>query len=557
MRSFSWIINGHVKNFIIGFGITFLCAGISYAESFDPSNITGLKMWLKTDGITASDGDPIASWDDSSTQNNDADQGTATHKPTFKTNLSEFNYKSVVRFDGNDFLETANNLTFGDFTVCVVFGDDESVGENARLLDHDYTNGFWLGRHDIYHDYWGSGVKESTAPYGRFVKLDDTHPHCLCSVRDGSTHTIYGDGYLIESATVASSTTSSNPLALGQRVDTGDDQYFSGDIAEVVVYDNAISDGDMADLEEYFESRFRIPFSNLGKLAKLTPRAKAPTCNSKREGGLIHLSSDKRLYHCDGTDWNRIAYAGTLGEKSAADLTTGQTFSTTSSIQSGVIGNAFDDDTGTNVNFSAASSYPYVKVEMDQARVVNDVRISVEGAEGRADNVSFAIEASHDDSNWTSLYSDTGYNFKDGKEFDLIEFSNTTAYTYYRVKWSSSNNGSGLPTWYETEMYDDFYGQDVTFGQTYTHDNPISSGEISDAFDDDIGESVNFNSTDSYPSYITVQMSEPKTVTEVRINVAGGELRAQGVSFTIDGSNDNSDWTTLKSVADSSLKCNS
>jgi hypothetical protein len=67
------------------------------------SEIPGAQLWLKSESLTGTDGDAIASWADSSGNANNAAQGTTANKPTLKTSV--VNSKNVARFDGvNDYL---------------------------------------------------------------------------------------------------------------------------------------------------------------------------------------------------------------------------------------------------------------------------------------------------------------------------------------------------------------------------------------------------------------------------------------------------------------------
>lgn len=153
----------------------------------------------------------------------------------------------------------------------------------------------------------------------------------------------------------------------------------------------------------------------------------------------------------------QLAVGGGVGY--GPDVTSGETPTTNNSISSGAIGNVIDDNTGTNVDFGTTDALPrYVKIQFASAKTITKAVINVNGAEGRAQGVSLNIKGSNDNSTWSSaLYSTTGYNFASGSgSSDTFTFSNTTAYTYYRIEWTANTNfNQGLPTWYETEMMED------------------------------------------------------------------------------------------------------
>ena len=74
-------------------------ANLTYTATpppFDPSTITGCKLWLKADSLALSDGAAVSTWPDSSGLSNDATQATAGNKPIYKTSI--VNGKPVVRF---------------------------------------------------------------------------------------------------------------------------------------------------------------------------------------------------------------------------------------------------------------------------------------------------------------------------------------------------------------------------------------------------------------------------------------------------------------------------
>lgn len=53
-------------------------------SSWTPASIAGLDLWLDADALTLADGDPVATWDDLSSANNDATQSSASLRPTYR-----------------------------------------------------------------------------------------------------------------------------------------------------------------------------------------------------------------------------------------------------------------------------------------------------------------------------------------------------------------------------------------------------------------------------------------------------------------------------------------
>ncbi len=76
--------------------------------TFDPTQIAGLKFWLKADGVlwqdsartvrATADGDPVGAWDDGSAIGANCLQATAGRRPLLK--LNQLNGLPTVRFNG-------------------------------------------------------------------------------------------------------------------------------------------------------------------------------------------------------------------------------------------------------------------------------------------------------------------------------------------------------------------------------------------------------------------------------------------------------------------------
>jgi hypothetical protein len=177
--------------------------------------------------------------------------GTLTNDPTF----TPANGGSIV-FDGtNDYVSTTYNTALTDFTACAWF-NSTNVSGYQRVLDKSFSTGFWIGRNTTLANSWGGGVCEGGPPYGRFITLTDNQWHYIVSKRQGTTHTILGDGITnTTSGTVTANALSTNILALGREYDIGP-SIFKGNISIVHIYNRALSDQEI--LQNFNATRARF-----------------------------------------------------------------------------------------------------------------------------------------------------------------------------------------------------------------------------------------------------------------------------------------------------------
>lgn len=213
---------------------------------FSPLDITGLKLWLKADALSLSDADPVGTWPDSSGLGNDATQGTAAKKPTYKVSI--INGMPVVRFDGTDDVllcpaitaatglsafavsKVAVATSFGMTLVLRVFTLElrqNGVTGNMQLL----TNG-------------------TTSIAGSAGTSWTVHSF----TNNGSDLTeLWTNG--TSNGTQPNSATCGTPT-IGARSDSSSP--FNGDVAEIILYDSDLADSDRQAVEAYLAAKYGL-----------------------------------------------------------------------------------------------------------------------------------------------------------------------------------------------------------------------------------------------------------------------------------------------------------
>ncbi|MGE3311047.1 MAG: LamG-like jellyroll fold domain-containing protein [Limisphaerales bacterium] len=243
----------------------------------------GLTLWLKADAGVTADGGGVTQWADQSGNNNNAFQGDPTFAPALVADA--INGKEVLRFDGtDDYLEVADSESLsgaGDLTSFFVVRFDDFATFRAVWAK---TSVNLPGPTDYYAQpgsgvprlYRGNGSGTGLASFdgtalraGAFLVAGfgiegDQASHFLSS-QVTTTGTLTAD--------VADADTS---LFIGTRGD-----FFTklkGDLAEVLIYDRALSPAERSTVADYLATKYDI--QNLPpsvSLARTPPEATVET----------------------------------------------------------------------------------------------------------------------------------------------------------------------------------------------------------------------------------------------------------------------------------------
>lgn len=208
--------------------------------AFSPSDLSGLVLWLKADAITGlSDGDPVTTWDDSHTSNNDATQSTGSAKPTYKVNI--LNGKPVLQFDGvDDTMTVSATPTVGTVFVVAVRTSNPSnyIGLLTGASDPGGAN-----------YYFTTGV-DSTS-------WDTGNPWITTFYRDGTAGVTTVDAsWHLYGGTDATPNAPMAGIAIGR--DRSNGRNWPGRIAEIILYDSVLSTGNRQSVETYISGKYAI-----------------------------------------------------------------------------------------------------------------------------------------------------------------------------------------------------------------------------------------------------------------------------------------------------------
>lgn len=233
-----------------------------YKFGIQPNQVSGLQLWLKADSESYSDGASVTTATDRS--GNSRNFTEATNPPTYKTSI--INGKAVYRFDGtNDRLVGGTTLgsfiTSSEYTLFVVFKATAIGTAAANPYDNDAvicdgTAASYFGMH-----------LHSTAPTGIAYNYDGSVDSASVTVATGTAMLLTqrhtgGNLGIAKNGDAEITAASGNTSATGQTPRLGTNyngaQFFEGDIAEVAIYNAALSAGDLAALKSYFRAKYAL-----------------------------------------------------------------------------------------------------------------------------------------------------------------------------------------------------------------------------------------------------------------------------------------------------------
>jgi hypothetical protein len=248
--------------------------------TFTPLSISGCRVWLDASdastlfnatsgGVLVSADGAVARWEDKSGNVNHATQATSGSRPIRKTTIQ--NGRDVLRFDGIDDQLTALGI-FSAQSAYSIFGVfiGNSINANGRAFvslstSANATNGYfsYIYRNDITNNSRvlfttdalsanPSGDTPASSSYASFHAMSAIHAAAnrewwINGTSQGTANGVSGEAVF-----------SSAQLRIGNYYDQNGIYGLSGDVAEVIVYNSALSSVNRALVETYLMTKWGI-----------------------------------------------------------------------------------------------------------------------------------------------------------------------------------------------------------------------------------------------------------------------------------------------------------
>lgn len=235
--------------------------------AFSPLTLSPV-LWLDASQEAYANDAAVTTWTDRSGNGLNAAQGTGTKQPVFKTNI--INGKPALLFDGtDDHLLVADHalLDVPYITIFAVFDANDTAAFKQILTRN--AAAAWAApfarysmRLNVSEALEGWAESADTPPATIFGSTTGLTSPTIGAFRyDGATQAVYVNGPVngSEARTTGPITASDQPLVIGSRLNSGvEGESFPGYIAEVIIYNTALSTADRTSVTSYLGTKYGI-----------------------------------------------------------------------------------------------------------------------------------------------------------------------------------------------------------------------------------------------------------------------------------------------------------
>jgi len=222
---------------------------VGYTQPINPSNISNLQLWLKADsGIAAS---PVQTWSDVSGNGFAAVQPVSSKRPTQTAAVAVLNNHPVVTFSGTKFMRVLNLNQNSPLTIFALWNIATS-NTVPTLFDGVAASNRVILRQS-------AGTLTATAGQSLTYPKSATFNYIFNSiVYNGTNSELFENGNLKASGDLGTNTLVG--FTIGANQDTSFTTYYlKGNVAEIIVYNKALSATERQQVEGYLRNKYAPP----------------------------------------------------------------------------------------------------------------------------------------------------------------------------------------------------------------------------------------------------------------------------------------------------------
>lgn len=230
------------------------------APAFSPADIAGLRLWLDasdTSTITDAGGGAVSAWNDKSGNSFHVTQSTAGARPT--TGVRTINGLNALDFGGGDYLRRGStqivDASTGQWTAFLVGIADS----DAQMVFVDQTTSNVAQFIKTFGGVGAAAYNTAPAAFEDYAGgwAANSVPYVMTAQRSGAAVEAFEDG-VGNGPTATTGTTAKAASVLAVGAIDGGTLSVDGAIAEVIIYNFALSLAQIAQVQDYLAAKWGI-----------------------------------------------------------------------------------------------------------------------------------------------------------------------------------------------------------------------------------------------------------------------------------------------------------
>lgn len=234
---------------------------MSFAITKTPMIISGLKGWFDASDILTQTytGNEVSSWRDKSGNFNDLTQGIASSQP--KTLTNSLNNLNTITFDGiDDYMVMPSGL----YSICN--GNNTTFVVSKRNIESGVANrviNMGVGTSSRYFIAYSNAIgginyqsSNTTSQNVQINGITNTNFNIICGRRNSTTQGISINGSTEKTNSLGANESGINLGYVGCSLSLT--AFLQGQIAELIIYDKALSNTEKIQVEKYLSYKWRV-----------------------------------------------------------------------------------------------------------------------------------------------------------------------------------------------------------------------------------------------------------------------------------------------------------
>ncbi|HEX5791642.1 MAG TPA: discoidin domain-containing protein [Rheinheimera sp.] len=246
--------------------------------------------------------------------------------------------------------------------------------------------------------------------------------------------------------------------------------------------------------------------------------------------------------------------SGPIREYTTADYLAGAQISYRGAISDSESGEqAFDGSADTkwldNTAVPTAEAPAWLTLQYAEGQAVSVLSITSANDAPDRDPENFNLQASNDGESWFTLGQWAGVSFEGRLTAQDFAFNNSLPYRYYRLNVTKNKGDTNLMQLAEVQLFGPVYPEQIQQGGSISASGAIGDAESAEMAFDGLLTTKWLDNTAvpsaEQPSWVQVQFSEAKAVSNLAISSANDAPERDPENFNLQASTDGVNWLTL------------